>query len=193
MLRVAILAGGRARIRPYSKTIPKALIEINGEPFWAHQLRLLRRHGISHAVLCVGYRGAQIQEYAGDGSRFGLRLDYVFDGPQLLGTAGSIRGALPLLGDAFFVLYGYSYLPCDYSAVGQAFLQTPAMLHIDYGLGVFRSMIFEALAEGFPADLAIVHQDHLRCGQLVAFEVRERFYEIGSFEGIRELAQFVSR
>src|SRR5437764_13922492 len=100
MLPIAILAGGLAtRLRPITETIPKALIEIAGEPFLGHQLRLLSRGGIRRAVLCVGYLGEQIREYAGDGSAFGLRVEYAFDGPQLLGTAGAIRRALPLLGD----------------------------------------------------------------------------------------------
>jgi NDP-sugar pyrophosphorylase family protein len=122
MLPIAILAGGLAtRLRPITETIPKALIEIAGEPFIAHQLRLLSGAGIERAVLCAGYRGGQIRDYAGDGSAFGLKLDYSFDGPQLLGTAGAIRRATPLLGEAFFVIYGDSYLPCDYGAVAAAF------------------------------------------------------------------------
>ena len=120
MLPVAILAGGLAtRLRPVTETIPKALVEINGEPFLSHQLRLLRASGLEHAVLCVSYRGEQIREYAGDGSAWGMRLDYSFDGPKLLGTAGAIRMALPLLGDRFFVVYGDSYLPCDYSGIAE--------------------------------------------------------------------------
>ena len=123
MLPVAILAGGLAtRLRPATETVPKALVEIKGEPFLAHQLRLLQRSGIRHVVLCIGYRGEQIQEYAGDGRAFGLRIDYSFDGPVLLGTAGAIRRALPHLGESFFVLYGDSYLPCDYGAVEQSFV-----------------------------------------------------------------------
>ena len=122
VLPVAILAGGLAtRLRPATERIPKALIEINGEPFLAHQLRLLRRKGIERAVLCAGYLGEQLRAYAGSGEAFGLRIDYSFDGPTLLGTAGAIRRALPLLGDSFLVLYGDSYLPCDYVAVASAF------------------------------------------------------------------------
>ena len=122
MLPVAILAGGLAtRLRPLTDTIPKILVEIRGEPFLAHQLRLLSGAGIRHAVLCVGYRADQIREFAGDGSAFGLHLDYSLDGPVLLGTGGALKKALPLLGDTFFVLYGDSYLPCDYHAVEQAF------------------------------------------------------------------------
>jgi len=123
MLPVAILAGGQAtRLRPITETIPKALVEIHGQPFLAHQLRLLAQRGISRVVMCVGYRGEQIRDFAGSGSAFDLEIKYSFDGPRLLGTAGALRRALPLLGESFFVLYGDSYLPCDYQAIEQAFL-----------------------------------------------------------------------
>ena len=125
MLPVAILAGGLAtRLRPITETIPKALVQISGEPFLAHQLRLLRRRGIERVVMCVGYLGEQIRNYAGSGQEFGIEIAYSFDGPRLLGTAGAIARAVPLLGDRFFVLYGDSYLPCEYEAVEQAFLQS---------------------------------------------------------------------
>ena len=121
-LPVAILAGGLGtRLYPLTERIPKALVEINGEPFLAHQLRLLRARGIERVVLCIGQHGERIREYAGDGARFGLAIDYSFDGPALLGTAGAVRQALPLLGDAFLVLYGDSYLPCSYEDVAEAF------------------------------------------------------------------------
>ncbi len=120
-LPVAILAGGLAtRLRPITEKIPKALVDVAGEPFLAHQLRLLRSHGIRRAVLCVGYLGEMIERDFGDGSAFGIELRYSFDGPVLLGTGGALRLALPLLGDAFFVLYGDSYLPVDYAAIGEA-------------------------------------------------------------------------
>jgi NDP-sugar pyrophosphorylase family protein len=119
---VAILAGGLAtRLRPITDKIPKALVEINGEPFIAHQLRLLRQKGIRHVVLCLGYRGEMVQAFVGDGRSFGVAVAYSFDGPALRGTAGAIHEALPMLGDDFFVLYGDSYLPCDYAAVAAAF------------------------------------------------------------------------
>ncbi len=123
MLPVAILAGGLAtRLRPLTDTIPKALVDIDGEPFIAHQLRLLRNlGGIERVVICVGYKGEMIREFVGEGSRLGLEVLFSFDGDRLLGTGGAIRKALPLLGDAFFVLYGDSYLPCDYRAAQTAF------------------------------------------------------------------------
>src|SRR4051812_20102911 len=110
MLPIAILAGGLAtRLRPITETIPKALVEIAGEPFLAHQLRLLRGNGYERIVMCAGYRGEMIRDFAGDGGAFGLHIDYSFDGPTLLGTAGAIARALPMLGDAFSVIYGDSY------------------------------------------------------------------------------------
>ena len=117
MLPVAILAGGLAtRLLPLTGKLPKALLPIHGEPFIAHQLRLLAAGGVQRVILCVGYLGELIQEFVGDGSRFCLTVDFSFDGPMLRGTAGAIKQALPQLGPEFFVLYGDSYLPCDYLA-----------------------------------------------------------------------------
>lgn len=225
MLPVAILAGGMGtRLYPLTEHIPKALVEINGEPFLAHQLRLLRAAGIARAVICIGRHGERIREFAGDGARFGMEIAYSADGPVLLGTAGAVRNAVPLLGDAFFVLYGDSYLPCSYREVELAFRaagqpalmtvyrnegrwdssnvefsegrilaydkknRTTRMQHIDYGLGIFSRAAFDGAPH---ADLAEIYGDLLRRGQLAACEVRERFYEIGSAQGIRELSDYL--
>jgi NDP-sugar pyrophosphorylase family protein len=230
MLPTAILAGGLAtRLRPLTSTVPKSLIDINGEPFVAHQLRLLRDHKVRRAVLCVGYLGELIRDRIGDGSAYGIDVEYVFDGPTPLGTGGAIKKALPRLGEAFFVLYGDSYLPCDYRAVQGAFLasgklglmtvfrnegswdtsnvdfqdgriiaydktnRTARMRWIDYGLGVFRSLAFARVPEGEPYDLVAVYQDLLRQGDLAGFEIKERFYEIGSFAGLKATASFLER
>jgi len=220
---VAILAGGLAtRLRPITETIPKSLVDACGEPFIAHQLKLLRSNGIDDVVLCVGYRGEQIEQVVGPGTAFGLRVRYAFDGEQLLGTGGAVRRALGMLGDEFFVLYGDSYLLCDYQAVLRSFRasgklalmtvyrnegrydtsnvecaggmirrydkseRSPAMHHIDYGLGVFRREAFADLPDGTRLDLAKVYQTLLAKGQLSGYEVRERFYEIGSVAGLEE-------
>jgi NDP-sugar pyrophosphorylase family protein len=96
---IAVLAGGLAtRLRPLTEHVPKALLEVCGEPFIAHQLRLFAREGIRDVKLLVGYRWEQIEAFAGDGSRFGVKIDYIVDGPRLLGTGGAIRRALDRLG-----------------------------------------------------------------------------------------------
>ncbi len=122
---VAILAGGMAtRLRPITEKIPKLLVEVAGEPFFSHQIRLLKAAGLSRVVLCVGYLGEKIREAYGDGSRWGITIDYAFDGPKLLGTGGALIQALPKLGEAFYVLYGDSYLPIDYRAIGESFARS---------------------------------------------------------------------
>jgi len=229
MLPVAILAGGLAqRLRPLTESVPKSLVAVNGEPFLAHQLRLLKQQGIERVVLCTGYLGEMIEAWLGNGSRFGIEVSYSRDGPQLRGTAGALAGALPMLGDNFFALYGDSYVRCDFAAAQRTFLdsgqpglmtifrneerwdssnvefsdgkiaaydkmnRTQNMRHIDYGLGVFRRTALECLHSGSLHDLATVYQDLLARGQLAVLEVHQRFYEIGSLSGIRELEEYVS-
>jgi NDP-sugar pyrophosphorylase family protein len=223
-----ILAGGLAtRLRPLTETIPKALVEIDGQPFLWHQLELLKRNGMRRVVLAVGYLGDMIREQFGDGSKLGIAIEYSFDGPALMGTAGAIRGALSLLPERFFALYGDSYLTCNYRAVEAAFVRCglpglmtvyrneglydssnveydgnrivrydkahhhSAMHYIDYGLGAFSRSVFAALPADEKRDLASVYQGLLEAGQLAAYEVHERFYEIGSPEGLRDAKAFL--
>src|SRR6266540_3466125 len=121
-LAVAILAGGLAtRLRPITETVPKVLVPVAGKPFLAHQLELLRRQGITRAVLCLGHLGEMVEREFGDGRAHGVQLDYSYDGPVLLGTGGALQRALPKLGVSFFVLYGDSYLPIDFAPVAEFF------------------------------------------------------------------------
>jgi NDP-sugar pyrophosphorylase family protein len=124
----ALLAGGLAtRLRPITTTIPKALVEVAGEPFIDHQLRLLRRNGIRQVVLCLGYLGEQVEQQVGDGSSHGLEVRYAHDGERLLGTGGALRRAAPLLGEVFWVMYGDSYMDIDYAAVLADFTRRDAL------------------------------------------------------------------
>jgi NDP-sugar pyrophosphorylase family protein len=97
---------------------------VAGRPFVEHQLELLRRHGLSDIVFLLGHLGEMMRDALGDGARWDVSLRYVFDGPRPLGTGGAVRRALPQLSDPFFVLYGDSYLECDYAAIERAFLES---------------------------------------------------------------------
>jgi NDP-sugar pyrophosphorylase family protein len=122
---LALLAGGLAtRLRPITETVPKSMVSVAGEPFIAHQLRLCAREDIREVVICGGYLCDQIEACVGDGSAFGLQVRYSVDWPQLLGTGGAVRKALPLLGDEFFVMYGDSYLSVSFRAVWNAFRES---------------------------------------------------------------------
>jgi NDP-sugar pyrophosphorylase family protein len=211
-----------------TETVPKSLLEVNGESFAVHQLRLLQANGIRRVVICIGHLGALVQRAIGDGGALGLEVEYSVDGPVLLGTAGAIKNAVPKLGETFFVMYGDSYLPCDYAAISRNFEsagvlgmmtvfrnegkwdtsnvefaagkvvaysktnRNPRMRYIDYGLGVFRAEAFDSLPVGEASDLAELYMDLLQRRQLAAYEVTERFYEVGSPEGLRETAEFLA-
>jgi N-acetyl-alpha-D-muramate 1-phosphate uridylyltransferase len=220
---VAILAGGLAtRLRPITEKIPKSLVSVADKPFLAHQLELLHARGIRRAVLCIGYLGEMIQREFGD-EKFGVKLNYSFDGEKLLGTGGAIKRALPLLGEEFFVLYGDSYLPIEYGPIAEFFHRSgklglmtvyrnegkydtsnvvfrdgeiavydkksklPEMHHIDYGLSLFKSSVFDSYSADQIFDLAEVMGKLVREKQLAGYEVPERFYEMGSPAGLAEL------
>jgi N-acetyl-alpha-D-muramate 1-phosphate uridylyltransferase len=113
---ICLLAGGLGtRLGAKVRDTPKPLLEVAGEPFLIHQLRLLARHGAVRVVLCVGYLGEQIETRIGR-RQFGIEIAYSYDGPRPLGTLGAVRKASPLLGDRFLILYGDTYLRVDYRA-----------------------------------------------------------------------------
>ena len=125
MPTLALLAGGLAtRLGAIARQVPKSLIEVAGEPFIAHQLRMLASRGVNDVVICCGHFGGMIQKFVGDGTRFDCRVRYSNDGAAPLGTGGAIRKALPLLGERFFVMYGDSYLTLNFRAALAAFEQS---------------------------------------------------------------------
>lgn len=220
---LALLAGGMAtRMRPLTEVVPKSLLLVAGEPFIAHQLRLMHRERIERVVLCVGFLSEQIRAYVGDGSRFGLKVSYCEDGGTLLGTGGAIRKALAYLGSEFLVMYGDSWLDSNFAPIVDAFrasgksalmtvfrnkgMWVPSniwfehgrierydksdrltqMEYVDWGLSIARADVFVRMPADTPFDLAAVYSALCEKGDLAAFEVAERFYEIGSVEGLRE-------
>jgi NDP-sugar pyrophosphorylase family protein len=202
-------------------------MEVARKPFVEHQLELLRRNGYSRVVLCLGYLGQLVQAKLTQQRNLGMDLGFVFDGERLLGTGGALRNALPFLGEQFFVLYGDSYLDCDYPAVERAFVSSgkhglmtvfanknqwqrsnvlfrdgriarydkhqPAhdMNHIDYGLGALTAHALEKYPSNTFLDLATVYQDLIASEELAGYEVSQRFYEIGSLEGLAETGGYL--
>jgi len=227
---VAVLAGGLAtRLRPVTEKTPKALLNVAGEPFLVHQIRLLHSHGLRKMVLCVGYLGEMIKAKLSDGSNLGVQIAYSFDGAALLGTGGALKRALPMLGERFLVIYGDSYMPVDYPAIVDAFVlsgkpalmtvlenegrwdssnlcfeageirrydkkrRTPDMCHIDYGVAVLNAAVFAPYPNNVPFDLTDVYSRLVSEKQIAAYEVKQRFYEIGSRDGLAELDSLLRR
>jgi NDP-sugar pyrophosphorylase family protein len=234
-----VLAGGLGtRMRPATDAVPKVLLPVAGRPFVAWQLAWLRTQGVTGVVLSLGHLGEQVEAYVGDGSAWGLEVRCVYDGGRLLGTGGAIERAVSAasLDEAFFVVYGDSYLQVDLAAVAAAHRAsarpalmtvyanagrwdssnvryrggaielydkrhpTPDMGHIDYGLMVLTPGLVTGAggpagsADGVrPWDLADLLHDLSRRDQLAAFEVTDRFYEIGSPAGLAELEALLRR
>lgn len=216
-LTVAILCGGLGtRLRPVTAIVPKSLVEVANKPFIDWQLELLADQGIEHVVLCIGYLSEQIKGHVGTGRRFGLEIEYLCDRPELLGTAGAIRNALPLLGSQFGVLYGDVYPLYDVTKAYRVFqyrdADADAMMvvrcpgrrnvtyeggmiyaygrgeHGDAGFSLFASSVFERYTDG---SLTKVFEDLAEDRRLAGYEVTEPVYEVGSFEGLAAFKQYV--
>ena len=224
-MQAIILAGGLAtRMRPRTLTIAKAMLEVADRPFIDWQLDKLRATGYDDVVLCIAFLGEQIRDHVGDGARYGLRVRYSDEGPNLLGTAGALRVALPLLEPTFLVTYGDSYLPFDYAEPLRV-LEThddcdgvmsvfpnggrwdssntktdgvrviayekgttdSAFDHIDYGALALRRELIAGLPLGERRGLEAIQTDLARAGRMRAVVAPERFYEIGSPEGLAGL------
>lgn len=129
---VCILAGGLGtRLGERVRDLPKPLIEVAGEPFLWHQLRLLASCGAHEIVLCVGYLGELIEQSVGP-ERDGLRIRYSYDAPGLDGTLGAVVKARELLGSRFLVLYADTFLRLDYAAAAAGWERSglPAMMTV---------------------------------------------------------------
>lgn len=88
-----ILAGGKGeRLRPYTNDRPKVMVELDGKPILAWQIEWLKSHGISKFILTVSYKHEVVQKYFGDGSKFGIEIDYSIEETPL-GRGGAIKKA----------------------------------------------------------------------------------------------------
>ena len=228
-LPVAILAGGLGT-RLGKKTLNKAkvLINVAGTPFISRQLNYLSDQGIKDIVICVGHLGNQIKNYIGNGSKYNLNVSYSDDSDRLLGTGGSIKKACQILGEHFFILYGDSFLPVNFSLIEKAYFQEkkPALMtvlknkgrwdksnayfkdkcvkynkkkpqknmdYIDYGLNIVRNSIFSDFPSNEVFDLADVFENLSNKSLLAGFEIYDRFYEIGSINGLNDTIEFFKK
>lgn len=117
-MQVVVLMGGLgSRLGDRTMDTPKSMVRILGKPFFAYQLELMMLAGFKKFLFCVGYRAERIEEYFGDGSRWGVEIRYSIDGERLLGTGGAVRKALPLLEKDFFLIYGDSFMDINYLEV----------------------------------------------------------------------------
>jgi mannose-1-phosphate guanylyltransferase len=116
-VKAVILVGGEGtRLRPLTCNIPKAMVPILNRPFLEHLLRYLEKHGISDAILAMGYLPDPVQSHLGDGSHFGIQISYLVE-ESPLGTAGAVKNAESFLDETFIVFNGDILTEIDLTAM----------------------------------------------------------------------------
>jgi NDP-sugar pyrophosphorylase family protein len=105
-MKALILAAGKGtRLNHLTANTPKPMLEIGGEPLLAHHVRRLAAAGVREIAINLHHAAGVIASYFGDGSRYGVRLEYSYE-PQLLGTAGAAKKLAAFLNEPFYVIYG---------------------------------------------------------------------------------------
>ncbi|MDR4504203.1 MAG: nucleotidyltransferase family protein [Candidatus Scalindua sp.] len=122
-LQAVILAGGLGtRCGPLTLKTPKPMIPVIGKPYLEYQLQYLKRYKITDILLCVGYLGGQIQSHFGDGQSRDMSITYSFE-ENPLGTGGALKNAAKHLDNCFYLIYGDSFLPVNYSSIERRFFE----------------------------------------------------------------------
>ncbi|OGK24252.1 hypothetical protein A3A46_01550 [Candidatus Roizmanbacteria bacterium RIFCSPLOWO2_01_FULL_37_13] len=109
MQAIILAAGKGTRLYPLTKKIPKVMINIQGKPLLEHHILLLHKYGINEILINLFTLPAKIQNYFGEGRKFGVRIKYANE-PKLLGSAGALHNFKDVLRGDFFVLYGDVYM-----------------------------------------------------------------------------------
>ncbi|MFR4441494.1 MAG: nucleotidyltransferase family protein, partial [Hungatella sp.] len=119
-MQAILLAGGLGtRLQSVVNDRPKPMALIEGKPFMEYVIHELSRHGITDIIFAVGYKGSMVEEYFGDGSRFGVTVSYAYE-ETLLGTAGAIKNAARFMKeDQVFVLNADTFYQIDYTRLVQ--------------------------------------------------------------------------
>lgn len=113
--KAIILAGGKGtRLRPITYEIPKGMIPIRGRPILEHIISLLRKYDVREIIISIGYLGEKIEEYFGDGSKFGVNIKYVRE-KKPLGTGGGLNLAKQFIDDTFILINGDILMDIDIS------------------------------------------------------------------------------
>jgi NDP-sugar pyrophosphorylase family protein len=146
-MKAVILAGGKgARLAPYTMVLPKPLVPVGDRPILEILISQLRRHGITEITLAVGYLAELLEAYFGDGSRFGVQIDYSRERVPL-GTAGPLA-AIAGLDEPFLVMNGDLLTTLDYQALLRHHEESTATCTI----AMFRKQV--------QVSLGVMHVDH---------------------------------
>ena len=210
-MKVAILAGGLGtRLGDLTRDVPKPMIEIGGHPFLEYVVDSFAFRGLQEFVFLTGHRSDAIEEHFGDGSRFGVTIEYSREPEkELIGTGGAIRQARHLLNERFILTYGDVLRRFDYdrfvrerrgnclavyprrtdgntavtaNRVTQFDKSATDLPYVDAGFSVLESRVIDLLPEGRSSLEQIVYKTLAETGELEAEIVDYDFYDIGTME-----------
>ena len=129
-MKAMILAAGRGeRLRPLTDSKPKPLLEVRGKPLIVYHLEALREAGFCEIVINLSWLGDQIRSHLGNGSEFGVSIEYSEEAAALE-TAGGILQALPLLSERFVVVNGDVFTDYDFAALKIAGIMADSLAHL---------------------------------------------------------------
>lgn len=216
-MRAMILAAGRGeRMRPLTDHTPKPLLEVGGKPLIVWHVEKLARAGFHELVINHAHLGEQIEAELGNGDRFGVSIRYSPE-VEALETAGGIAHALPLLGEApFLVLNGDVFTDYDFArlrhvlrpdlmawlvlvenprhngggdfALKDGYVRAHGMpMHTFSGIGVYRPELFAGIPRGEKARLAPLLRTAMRSGKVGGELYRGRWVDVGTPQRLAEL------
>ena len=214
MICMILAAGKGERLRPLTESVPKALVEVRGETLLERHLQAVRRAGIDTVVINLGWLGEQIVDRIGSGGAYGLNVIYSPEGDNILETGGGIHRALPMLGDAPFLVVNadiHTDMPLpsvtlapddlghlvlvrtpDYRDSGDFALDGDRVVNVGEpmltfsGVAVYRPEFFATCSPGrFP--LAPMLRDAADAGRLGGSRYDGSWRDVGTPERLREL------
>lgn len=230
--QAAILLGGKGeRLKPFTDNTPKPMIKACGKPFLEYLVVFLKGNGIRKLLFLVGYLGDKIKAYFGDGSKWGVEIDYSFE-EKFMGTGGALQLAKNKLENEFFLLFGDSYLPIDYKKIAYQYSRSKkmAMLAIydnkedtkvpfnlavgkskkiityynkkeanfhglnycDAGVVVVSKEVLNLIGEKTPISFEeAIYPALIAKGELGYYIAENRFYDIGTFERLRDFKKYI--
>jgi MurNAc alpha-1-phosphate uridylyltransferase len=219
-MKAMLLAAGRGeRMRPLTDHTPKPLLRVGGQTLIGHHIEALARAGIRELVVNHAHLGAQLIATLGDGSDYGVHIDYSAEPPGALETGGGIFNALPLLGEAPFVVvnadiwtdYDFTALPRQPESLahlvlvdnpahhpqgdfalenGRVRTDGPARLTFS-GIGVYRPALFSGSTPG-PFPLAPLLRRAMTAGQVSGERYAGAWFDIGTPERLAAVNHRVS-
>lgn len=216
-MKAMILAAGRGeRMRPLTDAMPKPLLKVGGKALLEYCLENLAKAGFYEIVINVAYLGRQIMDYCGDGSRWGVTIQYSDEGECALETAGGIVKALPLLGLEPFIVVNADIL-FDYplSALRDKTTELAHLVMIDNpahhphgdfclnnngllseqglekltfsGIGVYHPDLFSGVEVGKPLKLRPILSEAMRQGKVSGERFGGLWLDIGTPQRLQEV------